>query len=43
MTEFDFTPGQRAFLTGAWLCSLACTGAVLLFDAARAVVRKVKP
>lgn len=40
MTEFDFTPGQKAFISAMWVASAACTATVLLFDAARSLVRK---
>jgi hypothetical protein len=41
MTEFDFTPGQKLLVTGMWLGSLACTLAVVGFDAARSFARRL--
>lgn len=41
MIEFDFTPGQKAFVMGLWGGSLLLTLAVLVFDAARSLAKKV--
>lgn len=41
MTEFDFTPGQKAFVMGMWGASVLCTLGVFAFDGAVALFRKV--